>query len=195
MSDVVKPKKKRVMTPQMLESLKLAREKALEVRARLKVSEVEQIKHAKNKLQKSAKETLSQRKVRITALAEAEILEEKNGKTEVSEDVPVPEEKLPSEPIVVKQKPIKKKVEIKQEEIEEPEPEPEDFINYPFVNVVPVGFIGSIGIGILSKFNIPQQQLTFIQRDFRHAINNNPNPDPINPVIVIKKLDVISNPI
>ena len=36
MSDVAKPKKKRVMTPQMLESLKLAREKALEDKTRKK---------------------------------------------------------------------------------------------------------------------------------------------------------------
>ena len=49
-----KPKKKRVMTPEMLESLKIARTKALEVRARLKSSETEQIAHAKKKLKDKA---------------------------------------------------------------------------------------------------------------------------------------------
>ena len=47
-----KPKKKRLMTPIMLENLKIAREKALEVRARLKSSETEQIAHAKQNLSK-----------------------------------------------------------------------------------------------------------------------------------------------
>lgn len=109
MSDVIKTKKKRVMTPEMLENLKKAREKAMEVRNRLKLSEVEQIKHAKAKIQQKSTESALSKRARIKALAEAELIAEKE-KIEVNDDV---KEEVTEE--------IKEIKEIK-EKIKEPEP-------------------------------------------------------------------------
>ena len=133
------PKKKRVMTQEMLENLKVARVKALEVRARVKLSESEQIIHAKNKIQ-TEKEPASVRKARIRALAEAELLAEKMEKEckitpattkeieEVTEPEPEPEPpKLKKSPVVksVKKKEPKPEPEPEQEPEPEPEQEPE----------------------------------------------------------------------
>ena len=122
------PKKKRVMTPEMLENLKIARVKALEVRARVKLSESEQIIHAKNKIQ-TEKEPASVRKARIRALAEAELLAEKMEKeckitpatTKEIEEVTEPEPEPEPEPPKLKKSPVVKSVKKK-----EPKPEPEE---------------------------------------------------------------------
>ena len=111
-----KPKKKRLMTPIMLENLKIAREKALEVRARLKSSETEQIAHAKQKI-KNKGEPIKGKKERIKALAEAELNEELNNlKLNVKEPIEPPEKN--------KEKELKEKIKVEQpkeptEEVEE----------------------------------------------------------------------------
>tara|TARA_R110002167_G_scaffold345517_1_gene555916 strand:+ start:764 stop:1396 length:633 start_codon:yes stop_codon:yes gene_type:complete len=132
------PKKKRVMTQEMLENLKIARVKALEVRARVKLSESEQIIHAKNKIQ-TEKEPASVRKARIRALAEAELLAEKMEKeckitpatTKEIEEVTEPEPEPEPEPPKLKKSPVVKSVKKKEpkpepEPEQEPEPEPEE---------------------------------------------------------------------
>ena len=142
------PKKKRLMTPEMLESLKLARVKALEVRARLKLSESEQIKHAKNKIQ-TAHEPAKAKKERINALAQAELLAEKMEKTSIKdtegsaessadvckiipptdEDIleiqPEPEPEPEPEPVKEPKKPKPKQPKKQPKPKLEPEPEPE----------------------------------------------------------------------
>lgn len=108
-----KPKKKRVMTQEMLESLKTARIKALEVRARLKSSESEQIAHAKEKLKNKA-DPPKGKKERIKAIAEAEIAEELNKlKIEKPDRPPSPD---PTPPILDQKEPkeVKEKTKVKE---------------------------------------------------------------------------------
>ena len=116
MSDVIKTKKKRVMTPEMLENLKKARERAMEVRNRLKLSEVEQIKHAKAKIQQKSTESALSKRARIKALAEAELIAEKE-KIEVNDDV--------KEEVTEEIKEIKEKIK-EPEPAEEAKEEPVD---------------------------------------------------------------------
>lgn len=109
MSDVIKTKKKRVMTPEMLENLKKAREKAMEVRNRLKLSEVEQIKHAKAKIQQKSTESALSKRARIKALAEAELIAEKE-KVEVKEEVTEEIKEQIKEPEPVVEAPVEEPV-------------------------------------------------------------------------------------
>tara|TARA_R110000803_G_scaffold100736_2_gene168776 strand:- start:1762 stop:1944 length:183 start_codon:yes stop_codon:yes gene_type:complete len=51
------------------------------------------------------------------------------------------------------------------------------------------------GIGTLSKFIHPQQQLTLMHRDLRQAIKSKDKPAPTIPVMVIKNVEVTSNAI
>jgi hypothetical protein len=105
----------------MLENLKKAREKAMEVRNRLKLSEVEQIKHAKAKIQQKSTESALSKRARIKALAEAELIAEKEKvdvKEEVKEEIkekikePEPAEEAKEEPV----DPPKKAKEVKKKE-------------------------------------------------------------------------------
>ena len=86
-----KPKKKRVMTPIMLEHLKQARIKALEVRARLKSSETEQIAHAKQKIKDKLDPPIKGKKERIKAMAAQELDDELNN-LKLNQADPVPKE-------------------------------------------------------------------------------------------------------
>lgn len=76
-----KERKKKTMTPEMLEQLSIARKKALEVKKALKESDEAKIEHAKEKIKKTRKPT---KKELIKLEAEKQLAEEE---TNVEEEV------------------------------------------------------------------------------------------------------------
>lgn len=86
-----KERKKKTMTPEMLEQLAIARQKALEVKKALKESDELKIEHAKEKIKKSKTKTKSQK---IKEEAEKQLAEEEAEKEPIvlKEDEPIQEE-------------------------------------------------------------------------------------------------------
>ncbi len=132
-----KTRKKKEMTPEMIEQLRLARVKAMEVKKALKGNPEARIEHYKEKL-KQQKEKPTKKKLLEKA---KDILKEEDTKDILKEEVKedTPEQKLPEPEPEPEPEPLKEVIDDEldnnglpkppKQAIKKPEPEPSNFID------------------------------------------------------------------